>query len=990
MTPERYQQVGQLYRAALEVESDQRATFLAEACDGDEALRQDVESLLGYEARSGGIIDQPALEVAARELADQSMSGAQTQPLADLAPRRIGAYRLLEPLGRGGMGEVYLALDRRLNRKVAVKLLPAEFMTDAERVRRFQQEAEAASAINHPNIITIHEINVEERTYYIVTEYIEGETLRQRLANAPEKQMKLAEALDVAAQVAAALAAAHEAGIIHRDIKPENVMVRRDGIVKVLDFGLAKLTEAASPIIDSQAPTMARHSTEAGMVMGTPRYMSPEQARGEKVDARTDIFSLGVLLYEMLAGRAPFTGATARDCLAAILKDEPPDLRETNSKVPPQLERLVRRCLEKQPERRFHSAHDLGFALEALSTSSASRPDSQLDTATASSTAPENRRTSHWLGQARLAWIVAAALLLGMLGFAWVYFTRQPTADARVMKFSILPPEKSSFGQIAMAPDGRHLAFTAATGGKLQLWVRALDSTEAKALAGTQGAAFPFWSPDNRFIGFFADGQLRKIEATGGPVQTLGEAPLPLGGACWSRAGVILFGQVQVGLLRISATGGEVTQVTTFDKARQEITHRHPTFLPDGHHFLYGIQSGQKETRGVYLGSLDGTVKRRLLDDFTVIKYMAAVPGDTASGDGWLVFGRDGALLARPFDARRLEFTGEPFSLSDRVGSDIISSNIFTFSVSDNGVLVFDPSLKRQRRQYLWVDRRRQPINSLDVDAGLFKHWLSPDEKRFIADRLDPQPSTLDLWLYDVSGGNAARFTFDPANDFSPVWAPDGSRIVWASTREGVSNLYQKAASGAGEETLLLKPDHPIFPTDWSRDGRFIIYHQTDPKTKSDVWFLPAPGSGEAKPFPVVWTQANETMGTLSPDGRWLAYGSDASGRFEVYVQSFPGGGGKRQVSNGGGNNPRWRRNGRELFYYAGDGKLMAAPVRSGKSFEMGAPVSLFEFRAGTVQNFAPYAVTADGQRFLINAVVETEPNAPLTVVVNWAAGVKK
>jgi Tol biopolymer transport system component len=597
---------------------------------------------------------------------------------------------------------------------------------------------------------------------------------------------------------------------------------------------------------------------------------------------------------------------------------------------------------------------------------------------------------SQLFGNAWLAWAVAAALLLTTLGFAWSYFTRQPAADARVFKTSILPPERSSFGQIAVSPDGRHLAFTAATGGNVQLWVRPLDSTEAKPLAGTQGAIFPFWSPDGRFIGFFADGRLKKIDVTGGPALTLYEAATPYGGA-WSRDGVILFEQAQTGLWRISATGGEPTPVTTIDRARQEFNHRLPTFLPDGHHFLYIISSGQKETRGVYLGSLDGAVKRRLLDNVTVIKYMAAVPGDTASGSGWLIFGRDGSLLARPFDARRLDFTGEPFSLSDKVGSDLVLDYHFTFSVSDNSVLVFDPSANRRRRQYLWMDRRGQQIKPLDVEAGVGHHWLSPDEKRFIANRQERQATTADLWLYDVSGGKSTRFTLDPSADFSPVWSPDGSRIVWASARDGgIANLYQKAASLAGEDTLLLKSDYFKSPTDWSRDGRFIIYTQIDPKTRSDVWVLPVNGSGEAKPSPVLQSGANETAARLSPDGRWLAYASDASGRYEVYVQSFPGGGGKRQVSTGGGHFPRWRGDGRELFYQAADGKLMAAPTPRGESFEVGAPVPLFEFRAGTLQGFTPYAVTGDGQRFLINAVVETEPNAPLTVVVNWASGVKK
>ncbi len=997
MTPERWQYINELYHEAHARASQERSAFLRTQCAGDEELYLEVSSLLEADEKAKAYLVTPALELEAKALAAE-------QPIPI---RQLAHYEILGPLGAGGMGEVWRARDTRLGRQVALKTLPLQYTLQPDRLQRFKREAQTASSLNHPNILTVYDIGqVTSPTgelHFIATELLEGRELRALLPPQTADVLPLRTALDYARQIAAGLAAAHEKGIVHRDLKPENLFVTHDGRVKILDFGLAKLTEKRDeemvgmgdaacddcsslpfPVAPSPHLPFAPSITTPGIVMGTVGYMSPEQVRGESVDQRSDLFSFGLILYEMLAGQKAFQRASMAERMAAILNEQPPDLCVVNKQVSPQIENIVRHCLEKKPAMRFQSAHDLSFALEALSISSGSSGSRLEPTVVA-----ERTGKSRVLRRERLAWAVAAALSL--LGVVWSYFTRQPTPDARVAKFSILPPEKSSFVQIAMSPDGRHLAFTAATGGKLQLWVRAFDSTEAKALAGTQGAIFPFWSPDSRFIGFFADGLLKKIEVAGGPVQTLGEAPLPLGSACWSRAGVILFVPAPPsGLVRISATGGEVTPVTTFDKARQEITHRHPTFLPDGNHFLYGIQSGQKEAHGVYLGSLDGKVKRRLLDDFTVIKYVAAVPGDTASGAGWLVFGRDGALLAQPFDAHRLELTGEPFSLSDKVGSDLIASNIFTFSVSDNGVLVFDPSLKRQRRQYLWVDRRGQPINSLDMTAGLFKHWLSPDEKRFIADRLDPQPSTLDLWLYDVSGDNAARFTFDPANDFSPVWAPDGSRIVWASTREGVSNLYQKAASLAGEETVLLKSDHPQFPTDWSRDGRFIIFHQTDPKTKSDVWFLPVPESGEAKPFPVLRTETNETMGTLSPDGHWLAYASDVSGRFEVYVQSFPGGVGKRQVSNGGGNNPRWRRDGRELFYYAGDGKLMAAAVRSGESFETSAAVSLFEFRAGTVQNFAPYAVTADGQRFLINTVVETEPNAPLTVMQNWTGLLKQ
>jgi serine/threonine protein kinase/Tol biopolymer transport system component len=981
VTPERYNRVGRLYHQALELDGAERAEFLEQECAGDELLRREVESLIASHEEQESFLAAPAVEVVARQMADETALSIS---------QRIGHYRVISLLAKGGMGDVYLAQDTRLGRKVALKLLPAEFIRDSGRVRRFEQEARAVSALNHLNILTIFEIGEENGVRYIATEYIDGQTVRELLKGGG---LSPSAAISIAAQVAAALAAAHEAGIVHRDIKPENVMLRRDGIVKVLDFGLAKLTEHRPATVDSKAPATGGVNTDPGTVLGTFGYMSPEQVRGQEADHRADIFSLGVVLYEMLSGRRAFAGDSAVEVMNAILKEEAPEFGETNMKVSLQLEKIVRRCLEKQPERRFQSASDLGFALEALSSPSGSRPGSQLDSATASSVAPESHGTLRWLGQARLAWIMAVVMSLVALGFASAYFIRLAAPDeAQVMRFSILPPEKSRFIQIAVSPNGRHLAFTAATGGKVQLWARAFDSTEARALAGTQGARFPFWSPDSRFIGFFADNRLKKVDVAGELVQMLCETPTnPLGGA-WSRSGVIIFARESGGgLWRISATGGEVTQVATIDRSRHELGHRYPIFLPDGRHFLYSILSGEKEARGVYLGSLEGDLKRRLLDEVTAIKYMATVPASASGSAGWLVFGRDSALLARPFDTSRLEFTGEPFSLSDKVGSDLVYANYFTFSVSDNGMLVYDPSVNR-RRQYLWVDRHGRTINSLDAVAGLHNPWLSPDEKRFITDRLDPENILQDLWQYDVSGNNPFRFTFDPAIDHSPIWAPDGSRIVWASTRDGVANLYQKGANGAGEDTLLLKSEYPNQPTDWSRDGRFIIYRQIDPKTKSDVWGLPTPGSGEAKPpFALVRTEANEFGGTLSPDGRWLAYVSDVSGRDEVYAQNFPGGGGKRQVSNGGGNVPRWRRDGRELFYYAGDGKLMAAPTPRGESLDLGAPVPLFEFRAGTINAFfAPYAVTADGQRFLINAVVEMEPNAPLTVVVNWAAEVKR
>lgn len=902
---------------------------------------------------------------------------------------QLGPYEILARLGAGGMGEVWRARDTRLNREVAIKVLPVSFANDAERLHRFEQEARATSALNHPNILTVYDIGTQEGSPYIVAELLEGEELRAQLnvgAFTPGK------AIEYATQIASGLAAAHAKAIVHRDLKPENIFITTEGRVKILDFGLAKLRAPSSAPGSGSDVETQKGLTDPGVVMGTAGYMSPEQIRGENADHRADIFSFGVMLYEMMTGRRPFSRETTAETLTAILREEPEEITEVSRKTPPQLERIVRRCLEKKPDRRFQTASDLGFALEAMS----SRSGSQSEPALSVLPVIAERRL---FGDSRLAWLVAALLLLATLGLTWAYFARRPATDARVMRFSILPPEKASFENIAVSPDGKWLAFTAATGGKVQLWVRGIESLDGRALPGTAGARFPFWSPNSDSIGFFADGRLKKIEASSGLAQTLCEVPSGLGGT-WSGDGVILFARIGVGLSRISATGGEVAEVTTADRTRQENYHWAPAFLPDGRHFLYSIRSGNKETRGVYLGSLEGAVKQRLLGDITSARYVAATADShLAGGDGWLLFGRDGALMAQPFDARRLKFSGEPFRISEQIGSDLIYAGCFIFSASANGVLVFDPSVNRQRRRYLWMDRGGQ-TGSLDVVGSSNQPGLSPDEKHFLADRTDPQTGTFDLWLCDVGDGRSTRFTFDPASDLAPVWSPDGKRIVWASARAGNLNLYQKAASGAGQDTLLLESEYNKVPSDWSRDGRFILYYETDPKTKNDVWVLPVaesvagPGgasSGESKPFPFLRTEADEFGATISPNGRWMAYVSDESGRYEVYVQSFPVGGGKRQVSTGGGTAPRWRRDGQELFYYASDGKLVAAPVQSEETFSASAASPLFEFRAGNANSAsAPYAVTGDGQRFLLNAIVVTEMAAPLTVVFNWTTDAKR
>jgi dipeptidyl aminopeptidase/acylaminoacyl peptidase len=605
-----------------------------------------------------------------------------------------------------------------------------------------------------------------------------------------------------------------------------------DGRVKILDFGLAKLKpRRLGSKVDTEAPTNVPQ-TDPGTVMGTAGYMSPEQVRGqEDVDHRSDLFSFGAILYEMLSGRRAFQGGSFAETLSAILKEEPPELSELNRKVPPPLGRIVGRCLEKKPERRFQSTSDLSFALEALPTPSGSR----LGTAAGLPVVTESQamaRKARLLGNARLAWIAAAVLLLATLAFAWAYFSRPGAADARVIKFHINPPEKASFSQLAVSPDGRHLAFMAATGGKDQLWVRALDALTGQPLAGTEGAAFPFWSPDSRWIGFFASGKLKKVAVSGGPVQTLCDAELSGGGA-WNRDGVIVFTMLGLGLYRVSATGGDLTLVRPIDRSRLEWTYNSPSFLPDGRHLLYYIQSGRKETRGVYLGDLSGALKQRLLGISSNAVYAPPLAGGGPPHLGYLLFLRGEALLAQSFDAQQLPLAGEPTPVAERVGKHPDFPR-WNFSVSDNGVLAYDGSVNRQRKQLLWVDREGKPIGLPSAVGGWASPWLSPDAKQVVVDHIDEETDTRELWLHDVASGSASRFTFDPADDVQPVWSPDGSRIVWGSNREGTYELYQKAASGAGQDELLLKSGILKVPTHWSLDGRLIVYYQVDPKTKRD------------------------------------------------------------------------------------------------------------------------------------------------------------
>jgi Tol biopolymer transport system component/predicted Ser/Thr protein kinase len=866
-------------------------------------------------------------------------------PLA--AGTKLGPYEILSPIGAGGMGEVWKARDTRLDRIVAIKVSNEQFS------ERFEHEARAVAALNHPHICQLYDIGPD----YLVMEMVEGAPLRGPLP--------IEKAVDYAAQILDALDAAHQKGIIHRDLKPANILVTKQGI-KLLDFGLAKQKGALA----ESDETLTRAMTQRGEILGTLQYMSPEQLQGKETDTRSDLFSFGCVLYEMLTGKRAFEGSSAASVIAAILDREPAPLGPEGAPALP-LERIVRRSLAKDPEQRFQTARDLKAALVWA----------MEQPAPAAAVKPVRR----W------RWIAAAALVIGISLGGWaVSHFRQTPADERSLRLQITPPEGGRFafgnsvGGIALSPDGRTAAFVASGNGKNGLWVRPLDGTAARLLPGTEGAAYPFWSPDGKSIAFFTAVKLRRVELMGGSPLAICDAFAARGGA-WSSDGQIVFGRSTSGLFRVPASGGTPLPLTTLDAG--EVSHRWPQVLPGGR-FLYWVRSDKEENTGIYVSSLAKPAERVRLA--TTDSNALYAPGN--DGKSYLLWQRGGTLFAQEVNADTLKLAGEPHFVADPVATVGITGQM-NAAVSASGLLLYSAS--NTSSQFTWLDRRGEPLSVLGEPGQYDAYRLSPDGHRVAVSRA--MTGNSDLWLLEVERGVSSRFTSNSGNNNFPVWSPDGRTIMY--TRFGSGNLFRKDSSGAGSEQRVTQSPNIQDATDWSRDGRFILYFETDPHTLRDLWILDVTPDGRlaanAEPKPYLRTPFNEGWGRFSPEAppRWVAYQSDETGRYEIYVRAFPEPHGATRVSTGGGQYPQWGPQvgaaGRELFYLSPDYKLMAVSLKLGAgSVKPSAPQELFPLPADDI-GWPPYDTAPDGKRFLVRATPQ-QAAQPLTVIVNWPALLKK
>jgi hypothetical protein len=872
---------------------------------------------------------------------------------------RLGPYEVLSPLGAGGMGEVYRARDAKLARDVAVKVLPERVAGDPEALARFEREARAVAAISHPNILAIHDFGKEGPVTYAVTELLEGETLRAMLAGGPLPARK---ATDYAIQIARGLAAAHEKGIVHRDLKPDNLFVTGDGRVKILDFGLARPTAAVTARDDTRSPTVTSH-TEPGAVLGTVGYMSPEQVKGQPVDARSDIFSFGAVLYEMLAGRRAFQGGSHAETMAAILQSDPPELEGSGKALPPALERVLRRCLEKKPEQRFQSASDLAFALE--STSRASGP------AAAEPIAGGEPIRRPW-SASPLLWALLGAAVSGAIVSLLLRPARRGDVTAAIpsVRFTIAPPAGALLlGMLAISPDGGRVAFVATTSdGRDLLFVRALDALEVHPIEGTDGASFPFWSPDSRNVAFFAKGKLKRVDSEGARVQIVCDAASPRGGS-WSSGGTIIFSAAAGGEIDRVPEAGGVPVALPAPVSKGMYTYRWPCFLPDGRHFLYFVLG---ENYGIFVGSIDDAKPKFLFP---------ATSGAVYAAPGFLLYRSGDRLMGHRFDAGRMQTSGEPFPVIDHVTWDGVATGVTALSVSDRGVLACQTGGTLLSR-LLWFDRSGRELGAVGPDGAYFEPAISPDDRWLVVSSIVPDTLEQDLRMFDLERGGSLRLASSqnlvPA---TPLWTTDGLHVLFSDFFSG--KVYQRDARGVeGEKVLVQQPSFTPLD-DLSRDGRLLFYEALNFRTFHTDTRVRDMQSGEDRPL--LEAAFNEQGARLSPDGRWLAYESEESGQFEVFVRSFPGAGERRQISKGGGRQPRWRRDGKELFYVSPDRKIVAVDVRTGAAFEAGLPKPLFQTRIRPqIEARNHYDVTSDGQHFVVNSFRQEDAAVPITVLAPW------
>jgi eukaryotic-like serine/threonine-protein kinase len=888
-------------------------------------------------------------------------------PLATGA--KLGPYEVVGPLGAGGMGEVYRARDTRLERTVAIKILPSQLSSDPARKQRFEREAKTISNLNHPHICVLYDVGHQDGMDYLVMECVEGETLAKRLEKGP---LPLEQVLKFGGQIADALDNAHRSGVVHRDLKPGNIMLTTSG-AKLLDFGLAKA--AAPPLGGATLTTAATKNTPMtaeGTIIGTFQYMSPEQIEGKELDGRSDIFSFGAVLYEAVTGKKAFEGKSQLSVASAILEKEPALISSIKPLTPPALDHVIRCCLAKDPEERWQTARDFALELKWIAESGPqSTPALVL----------RRTRTRDLIAAGGAILIILAAIFVGVL-----HWTRTPQ-KVRIARSYIKAMPNSSFllsgqqGGFAISPDGLRLAYVAQNAeGKALLWVRPIDSLEALALPGTEDAAFPFWSPDSRMIGFFAAAKLKKIEATGGPPLTICDAPNPRGGT-WNQEGVILFTpNLNVPIYRVSASGGAPTPVTSLDPGKGESTHRWPQFLPDGRHFLYvagaPLTPRENPTNTIMTGSLDSKESKLLLHTHARALYVS----------GHILFLRLSTLMAQPFDPKRLELTADAFPIADPVQENELTLNAI-FSASENGLLAYLEGANSASRELIWLDRSGKKVGEVPGPDAYISPRISPDGKKLLYTLASPY---YEIWSYDMAPSVKTRLTFGTTSgraSLSAVWYPDGQRIAITSLHSGKFGFYQRAADGSESEDLLLEENSYVkYVNDWSPDGKFLVFQQA-PRGTNEIWVLPL--AGERKPFPLLQAQSAVIASAFSPNGKWLSYCSSESGEQKIYVVSFPGPGGKWQVSPGGGCYPRWRRDGKELFYLSADNKIMAAEVRGDAlSFAVGTVNPLFETRVYR-SAFGAFDVTADGQRFIV-AYEPGQPNVAITLVENWDAELKK